>query len=121
MIDKSASSENNKKMDQNFYEYGSFVCLDGPAKKRGLKPSQVKVCFVSRDQNLLKEILATLATQDDCYWVKYSKTPKDGMFLGRCFFTTSEKAGKIWAEFKPHPKIMTNLQDDNFASKFRPT
>lgn len=107
-------------MEQNFYEHGSFICLDGLAKKHGQKPSMVKVYFVSRDQNLLKEVLASLANQDDCYWVKYSKNAKDGMFLGRCFFTTAEKAGETWAKFKPHPKIMANLQDDNFASKFRP-
>lgn len=106
-------------MDLNFYEHGSFICLDGPAKKRGEKPSKVKVCFVSTDQILLKDILSSLATHEDCYWVKYSKTPKGDMFLGRCFFTSSDRAGQIWAEFKPHPKLMVNIQDDEFASKFR--
>ncbi|MDZ4660026.1 MAG: hypothetical protein SGJ18_00260 [Pseudomonadota bacterium] len=106
-------------MTLNFYEMGTFICLDGAAKTKGLKPSQIKVCFVTRDQKLLIDILTKLSEQPDCYFVKYSKVPKDEMFLGRCFFTAAEKAGGVWAEFKSHPKLMVHLQDDTFAANFR--
>lgn len=106
-------------LHDQFHEHGSFLCMDGMAKASGLKPSRVKVCFTATDQHLLREVLASLAKHEDCYGVKFSKNAKDGMYLGRCFFTSAEKAGKIWAEFKPHPKLMVNLQDDDFAAQFR--
>ena len=103
----------------DFYEQGSFLCLDGPAKKAGLSHSTVKVCFVCRDLQFLQTLLKKLAALEDCYWVKTSREARDGMFLGRCFFTTPERAGEIWTRYKAHPRLMVNLQDDQFADQFR--
>ena len=41
------------------------------------------------------------------------------MYLGRAFFVTTERAGKVWAKYKLHPKLMVNLQDDDLAARFR--
>lgn len=104
-----------------FYERGTFLCIDGPAKQKGQDHSNTKVCFTCRDQKLLMDILINISTDQDCYFVKLSHYPKDGMFLGRAFFTTEDSAGKTWVKYKSHPKMMANLQDDNIASKFRRT
>ncbi len=106
-------------METDFYEQGSFLCIDGPAKKAGKEHANVKVCFVSNDPELLRSLLQKLAESDDCYWVKMTKKDRDGMYLGRCFFTTADRAGEVWAKYKGHPKLMVNIQDDDFASKFR--
>lgn len=106
-------------MDSAFYQYNTFLCIDGPAKVAGGNPSSIKVCFTCRDSELLKTLLAKVAADEDCYWVKMSTKPRDGMYLGRCFFTTKERAAQLWAKYKTHPRFMVNLQDDEFAAAYR--
>ncbi len=106
-------------MNQEFYQYESFLCLDGPAKKAGLKHSNMKVCFTTKDSEFLKKLLIRIAQDEHCYWVKLSTKSRDGMFLGRSFFTTKEKAGETWAKYKMHPRLMVTLQDDDFSSAYR--
>ena len=106
-------------MPDTFYSVDSFLCLDGPAKRAGLKPSLMKVCLTCRDFEFLKLVIAKIAEDELCYWVKTSAKPKNGMYLGRCFFTTKERAGEIWAKYKKHPRLMVTLQDDEFAKPFR--
>jgi len=86
-------------MATDFYEQGSFICLDGLAKKVGKTHSNVKVCFVSNDFEFLQLLLQSLAQLEDCYWVKMTKRDRDGMYLGRSFFTAAERAGEIWAKY----------------------
>jgi hypothetical protein len=102
-----------------FYKQGSFLYLDGPAKRKGLSFSKTKVCMTCRHESVLRDLLLEIARNPGCYWVKMSVEPKDGMFLGRCFFTTSEMAGKMWARYRSHPLLLVNLQDDDFVSQFR--
>jgi len=106
-------------MDSEFYSKGSFLCIDGPAKNAGRDHSNMKVCFTCRSGDLLRALLKQVAQDEECYWVKMSAKPRDGMFLGRCFFTTKERAASLWAKYKTHPRLMVTLQDDDFASKFR--
>ncbi len=68
-----------------FYQEGSFLCLDGPAKKAGLSHSNMKVCLTCRDPEFLKNLIAKVAQDEECYWVKMSTKSRDGMYLGRCF------------------------------------
>ena len=106
-------------MESEFYQHNSFLCIDGPAKKAGKEYSNMKVCFTCRDESLLKALLSQVAKDEECYWVKMSTTSRDGMFLGRCFFTTKDRAARLWAKYKAHPKFMVTLQDDDFASSYR--
>lgn len=106
-------------METEFYHDGSFLCLDGPARKAGRDHANVKVCFTCRDSEFLKRLIGNVAQDKECYWVKMSTKPRDGMFLGRCFFTTKECAAQLWAKYKNHPRLMVTLQDDDFISGFR--
>jgi len=96
-----------------------FLCRDGPARTRGVASSQKKLCFTSTRRELLARHLLELSRRDDCVFVKFSTTARDGMFLGRCFLTTDHAAGEVWAEYKSHPSLFCTLQDDDFALKFR--
>lgn len=103
----------------DFYEYGSFLCVDGPGKKAGKSYSNVKVCFTARDQDLLKRLISKIVKDEECYWAKISMSPKDGMYLGRCFFTSQSKACEFWAQYKTHPRLLVNIQDDDLTLPFR--
>lgn len=65
------------------------------------------------------QLLLELSNLDECFFVKLSASDRDGMYLGRCFFTTESMVGKCWAKYKLHPKLMCNIQDDDFSSSFR--
>jgi hypothetical protein len=114
-----SKARKNEYMNDEFYTHGSFLCMDGPAKKLGLKFANVKVCITCRDSNFLQSLLLKISQDKECYWVKMSTKARDGMFLGRCFFTTKNHAGLIWAKYKMHPRLMVTLQDDDFTSAFR--
>lgn len=98
---------------------GSFLCKDGPAKVRGEKPVNKKLCFVVTDKELVVSILDELASLEACYWVKHTVADKAGMFLGRCFLTDAELLGRLWDKYKKHPRLMCTLQDDDFTARFR--
>ena len=42
-----------------------------------------------------------------------------GMYLGRCFLTTDQAVGEVWAEYKSHPALFCTVQDDDFVDRFR--
>ncbi|MCM2283035.1 MAG: hypothetical protein NDI61_14430 [Bdellovibrionaceae bacterium] len=106
-------------MDSAFYSHRSFLCIDGPARLAGQDHSKVKVGFTCRDLNFLSELIAQIAKEPTCYWAKISSQPRDGMYFARCFFTTNQESGRIWAKYKSHPRLLAYLQDDEFASAFR--
>ena len=106
-------------MSEMFYQKNSFLCKDGPAKLAGNQYSKMKVCFTCTDSEFLKLLLAKIATEEECYWVKMSINSRDGMYLGRCFFSSKDYAVQVWAKYKTHPKIMVTLQDDEFVSAYR--
>ena len=98
---------------------GVFMERSGPARLADKQFSQRKLCIVATDQDALAHLLYDLSMRDDCYYVKYSTIPRDGMFLGRCFLTTDAAAGQLWAELKPRPKFLCSIQDDDFTKTFR--
>ena len=40
------------------------------------------------------------------------------MYLGRCFLTSEDAAGRLCAEYKGHYKLMVSIQDDDFFNVF---
>lgn len=99
---------------------GYFMHIHGPAWHAGKPCSNRKLCFVATDQAYLAQVLARLAERPDCHYVKYSLYQRDGMYLGRCFLTDDREVGRLWAEFKPHPRLFCTIQDDDFTASFRP-
>lgn len=100
---------------------GFFMELPGPASQWVPRGCQKKLCFVATDRLLLADVLRELAERPDCYYVKYSIRPRDGMYLGRCFLVDEEEVGVLWAEFKGHPRLFCSVQDDDFTARFRPS
>src|SRR4051812_7381628 len=100
---------------------GYFMELRGPAWTRAEQCCEKKLCFVATDRLLLAELLGELAERPDCYYVKYSISPRDGMYLGRCFLTDEHEVGLLWAKYKAHPRIFCSVQDDDFTAPFRPS
>lgn len=37
------------------------------------------------------------------------------------FEADGESVGRLWAEYKSHPKLMRSVQDDEYTLAFRPT
>jgi hypothetical protein len=106
---------------------GYFMEIPGPAcyrKSPWYKSTggcQKKLCFVATDQSLLADVLRQLAERPDCYYVKYSVHPRDGMYLGRCFLMDEHEVGVLWAKYKEHPRLFCSVQDDDFTAPFRPS
>jgi hypothetical protein len=98
---------------------GLFLCRSGTGRNANVACSQRKLCFVATDRAFLATFLLDLSRQPDCYFVKYSTRPRDGMYLGRCFVLDDRRAGELWRQFKSHPKLMCTVQDDDFAKQFR--
>jgi hypothetical protein len=99
---------------------GYFMELRARAWKPYGQYCNKKLCFVATDQSLLASVLLELADRPDCHYVKYSVHPREGMYLGRCFLTDEQEVGRLWAEFKEHPRLFCTIQDDDFTAAFRP-
>jgi hypothetical protein len=100
--------------------HGHFMARRGPAWNAEGRYCQKKLCFVATDRTLLADFLGALAERPDCYYVKYSVRPRDGMYLGRCFLVDEQAVGQLWAEYKAHPRVFCSVQDDDFTAAFRP-
>jgi hypothetical protein len=94
--------------------------LWGPAWDDERRACQKKLCFVATDRALLADVLRQLAARPDCFYVKYSVRPRDGMYLGRCFLMDEQEVGVLWARYKGHPRLFCSVQDDDFTAAFRP-
>jgi hypothetical protein len=99
---------------------GYFMHFWGPAWGNDKQGCQKKLCFVATDREFLAEVLDELAMRSDCVYVKYSIRPRDGMYLGRCFLLDEHEVGKLWAQYKAHPRLFCSVQDDDFTAPFRP-
>jgi hypothetical protein len=104
------------RLTQNNY----FMELLGAAWNTEGRYCRKKLCFVATDQALLADVLRELAARPDCFYVKYSVNPRDGMYLGRCFCMDEHAIGVLWARYKEHPRLFCSIQDDEFAAPFRP-
>lgn len=96
----------------------NFLCRKGAAFTGGVHSNR-KLCFTSTRRDLLERHLLALSRRRDCYWVKFAVKARAGMFLGRCFLTTDESVGRVWAEYKRHPSLFCTVQDDDFTRRFR--
>jgi hypothetical protein len=98
---------------------GMFMERRGPAWNAERRHCPKKLCLVATDAAVLGEILGRLAERPDCFYVKYSVSPRDGMFLGRCVLLDEREVGALWAQYKKHPRVMCSVQDDDFTLPFR--
>ena len=101
------------------YAGGTFMLRYGAARERSDAKCNKKLCLVATDLEYLAALMHRLSERDDCFAVKYSSSPRDGMYLGRCFLTTSEAIGRLTKELKADPKLMVSVQDDDFFNPFR--
>jgi hypothetical protein len=99
---------------------GHFLALRGPAWNDERRYCRKKLCFVATDRALLADVLREIAARPDCYYVKFSVHPRDGMYLGRCFLLDPHEIGALWAQYKGHPRLFCSVQDDEFTAPFRP-
>ena len=106
-------------MAPDFYEENGYKCLNGRAYVEGGPYCHTKLCLVATDLAHLIRTLETLAAREDCFWVKYGPEPREGMYLGRAFFTEAATVGALWAAFKRDPKLFCSMQDDDFALAYR--
>lgn len=74
---------------------------------------------MATDKEFLMDLLYEFSLDEKCYFVKLSENSREGMFLGRCFLLDDETVGAYWAKFKAHPKVLCNVQDDDFTKPFR--
>ena len=98
---------------------GVFMARDGCARQPGAAYCNKKICFAATDLLFLATLLRELSKHPQAYFVKFSTKPRDGMFLGRCFFVDEEPVGETWALYKRHPKVFCNIQDDDFSIQWR--
>jgi len=98
---------------------GSFMTKYGPAHTPDATYCNKKICFAATDLPFLAELLHELAEDPKAYFVKFSTYTRDGMHLGRCFFIDEQSVGETWAEYKNHPKVFCNIQDDDFTNGWR--
>ena len=98
---------------------GKFMARDGSARTPDATYCNKKICFAATDISFLSHLLHELSEHPQAYFVKFSTSPRDGMYLGRCFFIDQESVGKTWAKFKAHPKVFCNIQDDDFSIGWR--
>jgi hypothetical protein len=98
---------------------GQYLHKFGPARERGESHCTHKLCITATDEAALADLLNDLVSRDDCYFVKRSCIPRDGMFLGRCFLTDEAEVGRLWQHLKAHPKFYCSVQDDDWSVGFR--
>ncbi|MEE2829645.1 MAG: hypothetical protein VX498_10695 [Myxococcota bacterium] len=98
---------------------GRFMARHGAGYSRDIPYCNKKLCFSATDLPFLAELLAELAEDPDCYFVKFSTGTRDGIHLGRCFFLEEGRVGETWARYKMHPKLLCSVQDDDFTTNYR--
>ena len=107
-------------MHDGFEVRRGFLCRDGAAKRAGaLDCPNRKLCLVATDRAFLIDWLRAISERPDCFFVKCSIEPRDGMVLGRVFLTDEQALGRLWKELKSHPKLLCSVQDDDLVAPFR--
>jgi len=105
-------------MPSAWYEERGYLCRDGDAAAKGAWCNK-KLCLVATDLAHLVSVLERIASREDCFFVKYAPTAKDGMHLGRAFLTDARAVGALWRELKADTKLMCAVQDDDWTVVFR--
>ena len=98
---------------------GRFMARDGVARTPDAKYCNQKICFTATDVLFLAQLLRELSEHDQSYFVKFSTCPRDGMYLGRCFFIDEDSVGATWAKYMAHPRVFCNIQNDDLTSMWR--
>ena len=106
-------------VEAGFRVNGPFRERDGSARHAGGRFVNKKLCLVATDKLYLARLLLELSGREECYFVKYTTSPRDGMYLGRVFLMDERLLGELWARYKRDPKLMCSLQDDDFTLRFR--
>ena len=106
-------------LESEFKPLGPFMERNGRAYREGGRFVNKKLCLVATNKALLVGVLYELSERETCFYVKYSREPRDGMYLGRCFMTDVFAPGRAWRALKSHPRLMCSIQDDDFARLFR--
>ncbi len=104
--------------EATFVVNGRFRERDGPAA-RSERYCQKKLCLVATDKEHLVRLLMELLQRPDCFYVKYTPEPRDGMYLGRAFLLDEREVGLLWARLKHDPKVLCAVQDDDFILPYR--
>lgn len=107
-------------IEREFHAEGPFNARAG-ARARGGAGSfcNTKLCLVATDREYLVRLLYDLSEDEHCHRVKYSREPREGMYLGRAFFADAVLVGELWARLKRDLKLMCTVQDDDFTLVFR--
>jgi hypothetical protein len=106
-------------LEAQFTPRGPFMTRDGEARRRGSQKCNKKLCLVATDKEYLVRLLFGLVNDENCYFVKYSAAPKDGMHLGRVFLCDETRVALLWRKLRSDPKLMCSIQDDDFTGPFR--
>lgn len=107
-------------IEARFELRGPYMIRRGPAHAGNSRcPVNRKLCFSATDLETLVRELDTLASRPECFFVKYSVAPRDGMYLGRAFFIDANLLGQLWAAYKSHPRLLCSVQDDDWANTYR--
>jgi len=106
-------------MSDGYYEENGFRCKNGRAYVEGGAHCNKKLCFTATDVAYLVSVLDDLAAREDAFWVKYQPVPRDGMHLGRAFFTSPTTVGQLWSKYKKDGKLLCSVQDDDFVAPYR--
>lgn len=107
-------------IEATFERRGEYMRRWGPAHSgEGRCPVNKKLCLTATDREALVRELDALCARPECYFVKYSHAPRDGMYLGRAFFADEELLGRLWAQYKSHARLFCSVQDDDWTRRFR--
>jgi hypothetical protein len=107
-------------IEARFEARGPYMIRRGPAHAGDPRsPVNKKLCFTATDREALIRELDALAGRPECFFVKYSIAPRDGMYLGRAFFTDANLLGKLWTSYRSHPRLMCSVQDDDWTLQYR--
>jgi len=107
-------------MSTDFEQEGTFMVRAGASTRAGDRRfCNKKLCFTATDQAYLVGVLRELSDHELCHRVKYSREPRDGMYLGRAHFRDPVLVGELWARYKVDKKLFCSVQDDDFTVLFR--
>ncbi len=97
-----------------------FLTRDGPACHRGEAYCEKKLCFTSTSVEKLATLLYKLSQRDDCFFVKLdSEVGSHGLVRGRCFLTSEQAVGHLWAKYRVSDVGLCSVQDEEFTARHR--
>lgn len=74
--------------------------------------SQLNLRLISTDPGFLIDLLYGVSLRQDCWCVNYTKSPRDGMFMGQLWLQSDGAVSALYQELKGHPRLMVSIQKD---------